>query len=241
MSQDSPATAAGTEARTVADFPATGTNGEVIRYAGNGKTYQWRRGQWQETDGTPDTWAPVNRREMRDDVDRFRNERMPIPRDNGDALRLLTLAMEYYEHAAEVATRTSIAFAELDAETDELRDRCARAIMHERDPLEDQNSPEFFRFTGGRYSKSQTGAEKLVDLAPAMVGHLEDRRKLAARKLEAEKEMGVARRRHATAVTYANAFIFHADTVITGTVAEVITTRPDVTAGDTDRGSHAEG
>lgn len=223
MPHDSPATDAGT-GRPVEELIAAAK--ENIR-----------RGMEPRT---PDSWAPVNRREMRDDVDRFRNERMPVPLNGPDALRVLALAMEYYEHAAEVMTRTSIVFAELDAETDELRDRCVRAIMHERDPLEDQNAPEFFKFTGGRYSKSQTGAEKLVDLTPAMLTHLEERRRLAAKKAEAEKEMGVARRRHATAVTYANAFIFHADSVITGSVAESFAPRPDVTAGDTDRGSHAE-
>lgn len=221
MPQDSPATDAGTEATP----PRTTRDAKDV-----------------ETDrGTPDTWAPVNRRTMRDDVDRFRNQRMPVPKDTADALRLLELALEYYEHAAEVVTRTSSAFAELDAETDELRDRCMRAIMHERDPGEDQNNPEFFKFTGGRYSKSQTGAEKLVDLAPAMVTHLEERRRLAAKKGEAEKEIGVARRRHATAITYANAFIFSLTRIEMHGIGDTdAAVRADVTAGDTDRGSLAE-
>lgn len=183
--------------------------------------------------GTPDTWAPVNRRTMRDDVDRFRNERMPVPATQREALALLALSMEYYEHAAEVMTRTTLALAELDAETDELRDRCMRAIMHERDPGEDQNNPDYFKYSGGRYSKSQTGAEKLVDLAPVMVTHLEERRRLAAKKSEAEKEIGVARRRHATAITYSNAYTFHS-------VGAESSGRPDVTAGDSERGSLAE-
>lgn len=64
----------------------------------------------------PDHWAPVNRREMRDDVDRFRNVRMQIPRTLDEARQLVELALEYFEHAHEVTTRTQNTLADLDAE-----------------------------------------------------------------------------------------------------------------------------
>lgn len=250
MSQDSPATDAGTESRT------TALRSAFVRGLDRCREIKETYGTWPSltgrvelagdefpTDGdTPDTWAPINRRTMRDDVDRFRNERMPVPQNGLDALRVLALSMEYYEHASEVFTRTAAAFSELDAEGDKIHDDCIRAIMTERDPIDDDKRPEFYRLTGGRYSKSQTGAEKLVDLAPAMATYLGERRELATKKAEAEKEMGVARRRHATAITYSNAFIFFslAKVEALGVGHSDAAARADVAAGDTDRASLAE-
>lgn len=141
MPHDSPATDAGTDERP----PRTARAAHDV----------------ENDHDTPDSWAPVNRRTMRDDVDFFRNRRMPIPGNRFDALTLAALALEYYEHAHEVATRTARTVLELEAET----------LV---DPFEGA-AAEHYRVT-------------------------------LHKKGEADKELAVADRRHATALAYLNTF-----------------------------------
>lgn len=250
MSQDSPATVAGTDAR-----PNRRAMREVLRRAveidgvinldvdGFNVLRELAEVGAEDRD-TPDSWAPVNRRSMRDDVDRFRNERMPVPAGLFDSLELVALALEYYEYATEVATRTATAFAALTLETDQIRDRCIQAIMSPaaadfvgsgRVATLDADAM-LIGATGGRYSKTITGAKELADLAPFMVAHLEERAQLATKKAEAEKELGVARRRHATAITFAQAHTFAGADSVRDLAAAI----PDVSAGDSEGGTLKE-
>lgn len=195
----------------------------------------------EQTDAnTPDTWAPINRRTMRDDVDRFRNERMQSPANLAAALALTVLALEYYEHAQEVATRSVATLATLDMEGDQLREQWTRILLGEAMGLSvDQREAG----AGGATAKSRNAAKEIIDTIPAMVAHNEHRAKIAQKKAEAEKELGVARRRHATAITFAHAFTFAtADAIsdpatIAGTNGAAV---PDVQAGDSEHGTLSE-
>lgn len=176
MTQDSPATDAGTDAgpdRVLRDIlrRAVEVDGIVSLDLEGFTTLKSFAEHRIAERTTPDTWAPINRREMRDDVDRFRNERMPVPVARFEAMALAALALEYFEHAHEVATRTSKAL-------DEMNDDYLEAIAMVPPP---EPGCVYDRLKG-------------------------ERRRLAAKMDEANKELAVATRRHATALAYLNTF-----------------------------------
>jgi hypothetical protein len=201
----------------------------------------------------PDAWAPRNRAgQPRDQIDRYLNERVASPTSIAEAMVQLHLALEFYEHAQEIAVEDASVFYDVCREEGLVREAWMMALMT---PI-DQRSPTEAAALGEAFAKSRSAAADLVDTTRPMETFLKRKGELARAKAVAEKDLGIARRRHATAVVALQALTFapteqHTSGVVSFGIPKISgltasaaaandTVRVNVAEGDTDAATVAD-